>query len=1735
MDKNMKQLVAKSDQFKEQLKRFSSFLDIVTQSQHAELVVRTAKIEKVLDEFEATQLEIELLNADVDCSQERAHFEDLYFFLLGKANQLIQTFQSSAAQAANQSSNRVNDGNNSLLLGGTKLPSLGLPKFRGEFEKWIQFYESFQTLVDKNQCLDDIQKFYYLLDCLEGEARKVLECLEITRDNYTVALDLLEKRFQNKPVIIQTHIRTLVDATSVNKQNSSSLRNLSDTLERHIRALRTLGEPVDTWDRLLIFLMVRKLDNITRKEWEEKSVTDFTGEPTMAEFCAFLADKCRLLETLDSNNVNKLSPPNKLSNIHRGAYAAVSNENVRCEFCKGTHFVYRCESLLKLSTQERSTEVKKLKLCFNCLRSGHRVSECKSGGCRICQGRHNTLLHATKPIDNKRETTESNKNKQTQSTHACIEAKQELNNSNDFAEQSIAATSCRVSKTSNQVILSTAIVYIKGKDNNFVKCRALLDSGSQMNFMSQDLANRLKVPIKDVNIPISGVNELLTKIKQQTSATIKSVYNNYSATLSFLVLENITSNIPVKSFDTVSLNIPQHLKLADRSFNVSSTIDILIGASLFFNLLCVGQIRLGNNKPLLQKSVLGWIVSGSVGINETKDPSFSFHTVIKNDIQGQLERFWKIEELEDSRHYSKEEVECEQNFMNTFSRDKSGRFLVTLPVKPNVTDLGSSFETAKFRLLSLEKKFARNLNLKQKYSEFIEEYKSLGHMSKIDTDNIHNLETNVFYLPHHCVINENSVTTKLRVVFDGSAKTSSGISLNDVLRVGPKIQDDLFDILIRFRQKSVVLTADIVKMYRQVKVAEHQRDLQRILWRSDPDAEVEHYQLNTITYGTAPASFLATRCLQQIAHDIKGRLPEISNIILKNFYVDDLLLSVDSKEKAVEVGQSLIDVLNQYGFPLRKWSCNKTEVLDKLKLDNYDDSGYLITDGDVKKTLGLFWRAKEDCLEYIVAIKPYKQGIITKRFILSVTSQIFDPLGLVGPVTIKAKILLQKLWQLKLDWDEIIPLEFLSSWNEFYNQLKCLNVIRVPRQCSIDNAVSIEIHGFCDASETSYGCCLYLRSVSVNGLVQTRLLCAKSRVAPIKSVSLPRLELCGAVLLAKLVQKVTRAFDIMINDIFLWTDSTIVLSWLSAEPNQWKTFIANRVSEIQRLTQNYHWRHVISKDNPADIISRGSWPSELQSQELWWLGPSWLLESQENWPKQHTLDHSAPEKREVKLTFTCIDSHREVFCLYSSLLELLKTTVLCLRFCHNVRNPIELRRFGKISIEELDSALLRLIKVMQHEIFKSEINALQSSKCLPKQSSILSLNPFLDKDNLLRVGGRIRNSNESFDVKFPIILPQKHQLTRLIILNQHHKQLHAGPQAILAALRQRFWPINGRSAIRSVLSKCITCFRAKPISLTQKMGDLPRDRVTPQRPFLVSGVDFAGPFNLKDGKCRNRTIVKGYMCLFICFVTKAIHVELVGDLTTKSFLNCLKRFVSRRGLCARIYSDNATNFIGAKNEICKLSKFFGELQQDNSFRNFCLESRIDWQFIPPRSPHHGGLWESAIKSAKHLLVRTMGNSTLTFEDMLTLMTQVEAVLNSRPLTPLSSNPSDLLALTPSHFLIGESLMALPQRNVTETAENRLDKYHAIQRMYQLFWKRWSHEYLSSLQDRSKWRQQGQNVQPGTMVLLMEDNVPPLQWRLGRVKDIHPGSDGVTRVVTVLTNSGVFKRAVQKLCALPIDP
>ncbi|XP_072400437.1 uncharacterized protein [Diabrotica undecimpunctata] len=611
-----------------------------------------------------------------------------------------------------------------------------------------------------------------------------------------------------------------------------------------------------------------------------------------------------------------------------------------------------------------------------------------------CQNRHTNI---TVPVDTQLRSTVSNG----------LQVLNQASESNQEAKpDTIIKNFCNLS-TSGQVLLATALVQVFDKHGNQHICTALLDNASMSNFISKGLADRLGITQQRVQLSVSGLAQNQSVIQSSCNVTVKSLSNQCSCSLQCLVIEQITDDLPNRYFSKSSLPIPNNITLADARFNEPKNIDILIGADSYWNLICTGKIHLGKHLPVLQKTVLGWIISGPLGLSKlTSNNSKCYFTKV-TDLESQVARFWELDTIPDNKQLSNEEQQVEEHFINTVQRDTSGRFIVSVPLKEPISKLGNSKDIAMKQFHSLERKLAVNPQLKKLYSDFMKEYEELNHMTWFTPS-----DTQItYYSPHHGVLKEESDTTKLRVVFNSSALSSSGHSYNSIQMAGPVVQDELYSIMLRFRQHNIVICANICKMYRQVMVHKRFHPLQLIVWRNNPNEELQTYALNRVVYGTASGPYLATRCLVQLAIENEKSNPEAARVIKNDFFVDDLITGANSVNQGIILCQQIDDILKSGGFHLRKWKSNNLEVFTNIQHTQKLDEFYFGS-SEASKVLGLYWSANKDVFSMKVVLPQVTK--FTKRLILSEIAKIFDPLGVISPLIIKAKILLQSLWSLHL-------------------------------------------------------------------------------------------------------------------------------------------------------------------------------------------------------------------------------------------------------------------------------------------------------------------------------------------------------------------------------------------------------------------------------------------------------------------------------------------------------------------------------------------------------------------------------------------------------------------------------------------------------------------------------------------------------------------------------------------------
>lgn len=1628
------------------------------------------------------------------------------------------------------------------------LPPIKLPLFSGNIQSWAFFRDTFTSLVDSDPSLKPVEKLHHLLSSLSGEALARVKHFQITDDNYPLVWSALNKAYDNKRVLAHSYLDKILNF-HFNKSATvlSNLLGFTTNVADSVSSFKSLNlENPD--DVILSYLALRTLDSTTRQKFE----LDQLGKsfPSVDDLINFIRNGYQALRLSSDENLNqdrtssssapstkrnnprfpsrsspryettflssggdvnssschKATPRSSVTYIHNSLKTSSPKSNSAspkasdgssspCPFCQGHHSLLSCCSFAQLTAAERRDFISKWKGCHNCLRSSHPTKDCRSKlSCRYCKERHHSLVHVFNGETSAVAVSQLTEDQSVHHTHD-----EPLNNLVGFSYYSPL----------NQVLLGTALVLIEDRSKKTLPIRALLDTGSTRSYITLNFARRLKLPIfktaqrinvfaGKIPITVSGLTQCIIRSKHRPDVNIP---------LCALVTPSITSHLPLRPLPEHILKFFSSFQLADPNFGAPQGIDLLLGYDVM-NLIITGLPRLvKEGYPWLTSTIFGDTVTGPISYDSLSQES-TFLVSSPMEIQDQLKQFWSLEESSSASLISPEDEYCEQHFIKTYSRTSSGRFVVRFPFQGE-PDLGDNRNQVKNRLLHLERKFSMDPQLFNEYSDFLRQYSELGHMSKAT-------QKSSYLIPHHAVHKGG----KIRVVFDGSC-TSSTSSINSQLLSGPKLQADVGDILLRFRFHRIAIVTDIVKMYRQILIHPDERIFQHILWREHPSEEIQEFALNTVTYGLRSSAFQAIRSVKELAKLEVSRFPQASQCILRDMFVDDLVTGAQSADEARSLCQELIDCFACGGFDLDKWSSNKPEILpDSISSSN---TRVAIEPEETPsiKVLGLIWDPQNDTFAYSVS-SPSK--ISTKRAVLSTIAKIFDPLGFLAPVVLKAKLFLQSLWLLNIDWDTSLPQPLNEHWSRFTSTWECLTHISIPRFVPYHDAYRTDLIGFCDASSKAYSAVFYLRTQTCSGEVTVSLLKAKTKVAPTKFHSISRLELCGALLLSNLFSSIQ--FDPLPNpsQVYFFTDSAVVLAWLRTPSHQLTVFEANRVTTIQEKTSIGDWYHVKSAENPADVASRGLNPSEINDSVLWWNGPSWLRSSVPEWPISKSISCFPPS--EVTFHTTTVPQEPEWIRRFSKLQNLIRTVVRIVRlstYIKSFHSPAkrQVQISSPIAFQDISDAFNRCLRMVQHCAYPTGI----------RSSNLTSLVPFSDEHGILRVGGRLHNAPVSKSFRHPVILPPQSHLTYLIVSDVHERHFHSGANLTLSLLRAKYWLPSGLRYIKGLIQRCVTCRRRRPKPETPLMAPLPASRFDQIRPFLQVGIDFAGPFLLRDSLRRKPNISKCYLCLFVCFSTKALHLEAVTSLSTESFLATLDRFISRRGIPKAIHTDNATNFVGASRYLKDIYSFV--TKQSPQIQIHLAHKGIDWHFIPPRSPHFGGLWEAGVKAVKRLLPSSVGSHPMTYEELSTVFVKIEAILNSRPLCPINEDPETLDILTPGHFLIGCSLEALPSDDLTHLPISRLSRWQLVENQVQHIWQRWSREYLHHLQQRHKWNKSNATLlSPGDVVVLLETKTPLGQWPLARIVQTHPGADGVVRVVTIRTPSGAeLKRSVSSLSLL----
>ena len=797
------------------------------------------------------------------------------------------------------------------------------------------------------------------------------------------------------------------------------------------------------------------------------------------------------------------------------------------------------------------------------------------------------------------------------------------------------------------------------------------------------------------------------------------------------------------------------------------------------------------------------------------------------DLSSSLKAFWELESL----GIKQEEPSVHDNFKGTIMF-KNGRYEVSLPWKSTTTRLPSNRDLAGRRLDGLLKRLYHHPEVLQEYHAVMQEQLRQGIIEKVD-ETLQNTGNIVHYIPHHAIIRQDKQTTKLRIVYDASAR-GSGPSLNDCLHSGPKFDQSILDIVMRFRAYKVAVVADVEKAFLMVSVCEEDRDALRFLWVKDiektPPAPVV-MRFTRVVFGVSASSFLLNATIQHHLEKYQNKYPNLVNTLLRSIYVDDVTYGADGESEAYQLYTLSKKIFTEGGFNLRKFVTSSPSLRQRIATDeqisdqnqptfgtssSVSEEDMTYTSGLLEgsgpggqKVLGVSWNPVSDVLEF--DIRTLAQSLQTmkptKRNIIGFASRFYDPLGFLSPVIITLKVFFQELCKAKLEWDDPLPSELLHKWKHVVTRFHG-TVISVPRYYfhSIDGSRACVLCGFCDASMAAYAAVVYL----CVGLEQAHFVASKTRVSPLSQQTIPRLELLSCVLLARLITHVLAALETIIKVTLgsCFTDSKVALFWIRGEGKAWKPFVHNRVKEIRGLVPASHWFHCPGKENPADIPSRGVSPKELELSLLWRHGPDWLPRilsgergEEVTMPEEYVVEMVKYQNitHSLMLSTRCHGIGNLIACeRFSKLQKLLRVTVyvkkFVLRFKSFTKDNSSLVDWT-VNAADIDQAELDWIIDCQTSLTKEAKFELGKNQ----------LQLFLDHQKVWRCGGRLTKADIPYSKKHPFLLCKQHHFAILITEQAHVRTGHSGVKDTLTEVRSKYWFVRGRQFVRKIVYRCVKC------------------------------------------------------------------------------------------------------------------------------------------------------------------------------------------------------------------------------------------------------------------------------------------------------------------------------------------
>lgn len=1626
-----------------------------------------------------------------------------------------------------------------------------LPDFDGDAEMWPIFYQQFVSTTVQG-CFDDAFNLMRLRKSLKGEARQSVIGILAMPDCLNDVMNILEKRFGNSEVIVKKKIRKLSTLPPPVENKPQTIKvfyefilGLYATL-KNANAVNYLQSP-QTLDTIIEKLPVGLVRSWLRHKRN-------LGNPTIENFIEWFepfydcANECDVMSKVEQPKKNdgrvnihkEADDQNVKANKEPTNSANKPTESKKCSVCKrGQHSLDECDTFKKLQSWKKWSFVRSRRLCFKCLKGKHRYENCTSGQkCNIdgCSEFHHALLHATRPKSNGTVHVESSSS-----------AEAEMNAVVSTSEKSLTH------------FRSLPVTISNPENGKSIVVWAFIDEGSSPTMLSNDVANELELNGEYDELCTTWTDDSVRK--EPNSRRVKLMISGVGVTKQFS-LNNVRTvsclKLPLPTTTQDVIQKFEHLRDLHIADVPLSRPKLLIGLE-HAKLGLMYEIREGKwNEPIGTRTRLGWVVHGKQVEQGVEKPNqYSCHVCECNSNDNVLSNLMRdfqtteafgvkaVERLVEA----KDDIRARKLLEET-TKKVERQYETGLLWKRDDVHLPDNKRMAIKRLLCFEQKLKRDENLKATVMSKMSEHISNGYLERVTSDLSNKRH---WFLPVFSVVNPNK-PTKVRIVFDAAANID-GTCLNDMLLKGPETIASLIGVIFRFRQRKIAVSADIAEMFHRIKIIEADQMCQLVLWRNcDEASPVKIYKMTRMTFGASCSPCSATYVLRENANQFSVQHPRAVESIRENHYVDDLLDSFDSEDEALEISRQIHFIHEEGGFLIRNWISNSRQVANEMNRratnELIDLNMNVSEETSTEKVLGMFWSTITDQFLFKLNVKSVDAAIInklrlpTKREMLKIMMSQFDPLGILSPIIIHAKIIMQYVWKSGVEWDEKIPGHLQEKWFSWLDSLERIQMVRVDRwyfQVNGDPREKIILHMFADASEEAFASIAFLQIRYVNKRCVS-FVAAKSRVAPQKSLSIPRLELQAAVMSTRLKDTIIKELSITIDQVMMWTDSQTVLSWIRSTKRRYSAFVSHRISEILDSTTISQWRWVPSGDNVADQATRISENPSIS--ETWLNGPEFLAKSVESWPIDKNFVSTDEELKhvhihnETKRTCSLID-----YAKFSKWERLLRCAAYVKRYIHQLKvrrnSPVKMRQqsiaeliatIPPLTAEELHDAEEMLFRMVQSESYGPEIQSLnQSEKQVSKKSPLYNLNPVIDGNGVVRLATRIDVAPAivSQSIRQPIVLNQDHWITNLLIDATHRKFQHMNKEAVVNHLRQYVWIPKIRIQVNRVVRKCCFCIQRLAKPKPPKMAALPEGRVSPFQPvFSFTGLDYFGPIEITVGRRHE----KRWGVLFVCLSTRAIHMELAATLDTSSAIMCVRNFNNRRGPAVEMISDNGTNLRAAEKELRNAVEEIDVVRlQDESMQHLPHETRTKWRFNPPSAPHFGGSWERMIQTVKKSLYIVLKEKYPREETLRSALIEVENLVNSRPLYYVPNDVDNMEAITPNHLLKGTFRHVIQFDGDYDCRK----QWKKSQSLATEFWKRWLKEYLPTISTRPKWNDEVDAVKIGQLVLIVDESLKRGEWKKGIISNVYPSRDGKIRKAEVKTVSSTYIRPVAKLAVLNI--